>query len=85
MVNNIEKRIVIASNDPMNHMELELTSAIQDAYEKAVKEGFSGTITDWIKDLSENGSNNFDEIAEAKAFEPLNPPPFVVASFVALR
>ena len=49
MVNNIEKRIVVASADPMNHMELELTSAIQDAYEKAVMDGFSGTITDWIK------------------------------------
>ena len=49
MVNNIEKRIVVASNDPLSHMELELTSAIQDAYEKAVKEGFKGTITDWIK------------------------------------
>jgi len=49
MVNNIEKRIVVASNDPLSHMELELTSAIQDAYEKAVKEGYSGTITDWIK------------------------------------
>ena len=33
----------------MSHMELELTSAIQDAYDKAVKEGFKGTITDWIK------------------------------------
>jgi|TARA_R110002020_G_scaffold37050_1_gene111675 hypothetical protein len=49
MVNNIEKRIVVASADPLSHMELELTSAIQDAYEKAVKEGFIGTITDWIK------------------------------------
>jgi hypothetical protein len=46
---NVEKRIVVASADPMAHMELELTSAIQDAYEKAVKEGFSGSITDWIK------------------------------------
>ena len=49
MVNNIEKRIVVASADPMAHMELELTSAIKEAYEKAVKEGFRGTITDWIK------------------------------------
>ena len=49
MVNNIDKRIVVASADPMAHMELELTSAIQDAYEKAVKEGFKGSITDWIK------------------------------------
>ena len=49
MVNNIEKRIVVASADPMAHLELELSSAIQDAYEKAVKEGFSGSITDWIK------------------------------------
>jgi len=39
----------VASADPMAHMELELTSVIQDAYEKAVKEGFSGSITDWIK------------------------------------
>jgi len=46
---NVEKRIVVASADPMAHMELELTSAIQDAYEKAVKEGFKGSITDWIK------------------------------------
>ena len=49
MVNNIEKRIVVASADPMAHMELELSSAIQDAYEKAVLDGFKGTITDWIK------------------------------------
>ena len=49
MVNNIEKRIVVASADPMNHMELELTTAIQEAYENAVKNGFKGTITDWIK------------------------------------
>ena len=35
-------------------------------------DGARQTITDWIKDLSENGSNNFDEIAEAKAFEPLH-------------
>jgi len=46
---NVEKRIVVASADPMAHMELELTSAIQDAYENAVKEGFKGSITDWIK------------------------------------
>ena len=46
---NIEKRIVVASADPMSHMELELTSAIQDAYDKAVKEGFGGTLSDWIK------------------------------------
>ena len=49
MVNNIEKRIVLAEADPMSHMETELTMAIQEAYEKAVKEGFTGTITDWIK------------------------------------
>ena len=49
MTTNVEKRIVLASADPLSHMELELTSAIQDAYEKAVKEGFSGSITDWIK------------------------------------
>ncbi len=49
MVNNIEKRIVVASADPMAHMELELSTAIQDAYEKAVIGGFKGTITDWIK------------------------------------
>ena len=46
---NVEKRIVVATNDPMSHMELELTTAIQEAYEKAVKEGFKGTISDWIK------------------------------------
>ena len=46
---NVEKRIVVASADPMAHMELELSSAIQDAYEKAVLDGFKGTITDWIK------------------------------------
>ena len=49
MVNNIEKRIVLAEADPMSHMEMELTMAIQEAYENAVKNGFSGTITDWIK------------------------------------
>ena len=49
MVNNIEKRIVLAEADPMSHMEMELTMAIQEAYENAVKNGYSGTITDWIK------------------------------------
>ena len=48
-MSNVEKRIVVATNDPMSHMELELTTAIQEAYEKAVKEGFKGTISDWIK------------------------------------
>ena len=49
MVNNIEKRIVVASADPMSHIELELTGAIQEAYERAVMDGFKGTINDWIK------------------------------------
>ena len=49
MTTNVEKRIVVATNDPMSHMEMELTTAIQEAYEKAVKEGFKGTISDWIK------------------------------------
>ncbi len=49
MTTNVEKRIVLAEADPMSHMETELTMAIQEAYEKAVKEGFTGTITDWIK------------------------------------
>jgi len=49
MTTNVEKRIVLAEADPMSHMEMELTMAIQEAYEKAVKEGFTGTITDWIK------------------------------------
>ena len=49
MTTNVEKRIVLASADPLSHMELELTSAIKEAYEKAVKEGFKGSISDWIK------------------------------------
>jgi len=49
MTTNVEKRIVLAEADPMSHMETELTMAIQEAYENAVKNGFSGTITDWIK------------------------------------
>ena len=49
MTTNVEKRIVLAEADPMSHMEMELTMAIQEAYENAVKNGFSGTITDWIK------------------------------------
>ena len=46
---NVEKRIVVASADPMAHMELELTNALQEAYERAVLDGFKGTISDWIK------------------------------------
>ena len=49
MTTNIEKRIVVASADPMSHMELELTTAIKEAYEEAVKQGFRGTISDWIR------------------------------------
>jgi len=49
MTTNVEKRIVLAEADPMSHMEMELTMAIQEAYENAVKNGYSGTITDWIK------------------------------------
>ena len=49
MTTNIEKRIVLAEADPMSHMEMELTTAIQEAYENAVKNGFKGTISDWIK------------------------------------
>ena len=46
MTTNIEKRIVLAEADPMSHMEMELTTAIQEAYENAVKNGFKGTISD---------------------------------------
>jgi hypothetical protein len=37
MTTNIEKRIVLAEADPMSHMELELTTAIQEAYEMQSK------------------------------------------------
>ena len=47
--NNIDKRIVVASNDPMEHIELELSGAIQRGYEEALKNGFKGSITDWLK------------------------------------
>ena len=34
-------------------------------------DGARQAIIDWTQDLAENGSNNFDEIAEANVFERL--------------
>ena len=35
-------------------------------------DGAKQAISEWTQDLAENGSNNFDEIAEAEVFEPLH-------------
>ena len=38
----------LAEKDPMHHIELELSDALQRAYEEAKENGFEGTITDYI-------------------------------------
>ena len=37
------------AKDPMHHIELELSNALERAYEEAKENGFKGTITDYIK------------------------------------
>ena len=61
-INNVEKALEgrsdgstakelmkLAEKDPMHHIELELSDALQRAYEEAKENGFEGTITDYIK------------------------------------
>ena len=62
MMNNIDKALEgrgdlsekdsllkLAEKDPFHNIELELTAAIEEAYEEAKKDGFKGTVTDWLK------------------------------------
>ena len=60
--NNIEKRlegrsdgstakelIKLAEKDPVHHIDLELSSALERAYEEAKQNGFKGSMEDYIK------------------------------------
>jgi len=85
-INNVEKALEgrsdgstakelmkLAEKDPMHHIELELSDALQRAYEEAKENGFEGTITDYIKKtpvselkkiaLSNGGSVDFSNMS----------------------
>ena len=62
-INNVEKAMEARSdgstakeimklaeaNDPMHHIELELSNALKRAYEEAKENGFKGSMEDYIK------------------------------------
>ena len=62
-INNVEKAMegrsdgstakeimkLAEANDPMHHIELELSNALKRAYEEAKKNGFKGSMEDYIK------------------------------------
>ena len=61
-INNVEKAMEgrsdgstakeimkLAEKDPVHHIELELTNALERAYEEAKENGFKGSMEDYIK------------------------------------
>ncbi len=61
-INNVEKAMEgrsdgstakeimkLAEKDPVHHIELELTNALERAYEEAKEKGFKGSLEDYIK------------------------------------
>ena len=62
-INNVEKAMegkgdgstarilnkLAEANDPMHHIELELSNALKRAYEEAKENGFKGSMEDYIK------------------------------------
>ena len=62
-INNVEKAMegkgdgstarilnkLAEAKDPVHHIELELTNALERAYEEAKKKGFKGSLEDYIK------------------------------------
>ena len=44
-----KKLMELADKDPVHHIELELTNALERAYEEAKEKGFKGSMEDFIK------------------------------------